>query len=273
MQAVFDFHTHIFPEKIAAKAASGICEFYDFPKDNLKKGTKEDLLSGLKCGVIGKALCFSVATVPKQVPSINDFLVSAVSDTDALIAYGAMHPFYDDIENEMERIKSLGLLGVKLHPDLQKFNIDDSAAFPIYESAQRLSLPVYFHSGDDRYDFSSPYRIAKIMEKFPRLKVVAAHLGGYRRWKDASKCLFGSGALYDTSSAVCFMSPEQAYEQIMGCGVDNVLFGTDYPLKSPCEEVALINAIPLSFEDKQKIFYKNAEKFFGIKVCDENEKR
>jgi len=48
---------------------------------------------------------------------------------------------------------------------------------------------------------------------------------------------------------------------INSIGIDNIIFGSDYPYEIVKEEVDFIKSLPISNEDKDKIFYKNAEKY------------
>ena len=117
-QYIIDAHTHIFPRKIAAKAASSIGDFYslDMPFDGM---THELLEEGDRCGVALFLVC-SVATKAEQVSSINDFVASKVNlHPDRLIGLGALHPEMEDPYAEIERIIALGLRGIKLHSDFQ----------------------------------------------------------------------------------------------------------------------------------------------------------
>ena len=158
---------------------------------------------------------------------------------------------------------TLGLRGIKLHPDFQKFNIDDERAFPIYEAAEGR-LPILFHTGDDRYDFSSPKRLARILERFPKLVAIAAHLGGYRDWVDAA-VNYGNPRVYiDTSSALMFVPPEQAVNIIRAHGISRVFFGTDSPMWSHKGEMERFNALPLTPEERRLILHENAEKFLKL---------
>ena len=162
---IIDAHAHIFPDKVAARAADGISSFY-----NLKvrfDGTVDSLLKINEEAGIDMAVVQSVATVPEQVHNINSFIAEQVRlHPDKFIGFGALHPDFPDIAGETERIISLGLKGIKLHSDFQKFNIDDPKAFPIYEAAEGR-LPILFHCGDDRYDFSHPRRLYNVMKRFP----------------------------------------------------------------------------------------------------------
>lgn len=163
---IIDAHAHIFPDKIAARAADGISQFYGMRV--LFDGTVGSLLEINHRAGIDMALVQSVATVPEQVHNINSFIAEQVKlHPREFVGFGALHPDFPGIEAETERIISLGLKGIKLHPDFQQFNIDDEHAFPIYEAAEGRLL-ILFHVGDNRYDFSSPKRLYNVMKRFPK---------------------------------------------------------------------------------------------------------
>ena len=256
---VINMHTHIFPGKIEEKAVDAIGQFYGIPMQN--KGTSEYLLSdGAKIGVTKYLVC-STATTAHQVESINNFVSREVLAHPEFIGFGSIHPDYENIAAEIDRMVSLGLKGIKLHPDFQKFNIDDESAFPIYEAAEGR-LPILFHTGDDRYDFSDPRRLNRVLEKFPKLVAIAAHLGGYRDW-EAARVNYGHPRVYiDTSSSLMFVPPEEAVNIIRAHGVSHTFFGTDSPMWNHTDEFARFNALELTAEERSMILYKNAVDFF-----------
>ena len=187
-QYIIDAHTHIFPRKIAAKAASSIGEFYslDMQFDGM---THELLEEGDRCGVALFLVC-SVATKAEQVSSINDFVASKVNlHPDRLIGLGALHPEMEDPYAEIERIIALGLRGIKLHSDFQCFDIDDERMMPVYRRLAERGLPVLFHTGDARYDYSRPEKLARVARAVPELTCIGAHFGGYQRWEEAAQTL------------------------------------------------------------------------------------
>lgn len=254
---IIDAHAHIFPNKIAEKAATGIGSFYDMKVDY--NGTLETLLrEGGEAGV-DRFIVQSVATVPTQVVSINNFIAQSVEKfPDKLIGFGAMHPDFEDIEGEIERIYALGLKGIKLHSDFQKFNIDDEKAFPIYENAQRLGLPILFHIGDSRYDYSSPERLLNVVKKFPNLTVIGAHFAGWSMWDKGAELFDHSGIYTDCSSSLYAMTPEHAAELIRKIGVHRVMWGTDYPMWSAKEELERFDRLPLTDRERELILSENA---------------
>jgi len=167
-----DAHTHIFPPKIAEKATVNIGHFYDIPM--AEEGNAERLLQcGAKIGTKRYLVC-STATTSHQVESINDFIAEECGKHPEFYGFGTLHPDYADLEGETNRIIRLGLHGIKLHPDFQRFDIDSPGAYKIYEQIAGR-LPVLIHMGDDRYAYSKPERLARVMRDFPTLRVMASH--------------------------------------------------------------------------------------------------
>lgn len=261
MYRIFDFHVHAFPDAIADKATVNLGNFYNFvvqcggKMSDLKAHAKE---AGVEC-----ILLHATATAPKQVRSVNDFV--AANTGDGVYGFGTMHPDYDDIEGEVDRIISLGLKGIKLHPDFQEFNADDPKMFKIY-SVIEGRLPLLIHAGDERYDFSSPKRIANILAAFPKLKVVAAHLGGYASWDKVKEHLLGKDVFFDTSSALWRLSKEEALDIIKRHGTDKILFGSDYPVTSQKDELVRFFNLGLSEKENADILFNNARRFLNLDI-------
>lgn len=259
---IIDSHAHIFPEKIAAKASVNIGRFYDLHMEY--DGTVRKLLEAEAKAGVDKAIVQSVATVPEQVVSINTFISEQVAaHSDKLIGFAAIHPDYEDIEGEVKRARRLGLKGMKIHPDFQKFCIDDKRAYKMYEAIEGV-FPLLVHTGDFRYDFSKPARMARVIADFPKLDVIAAHFGGWSEWDDAARCLCGKRLWIDTSSSLYAISPDRARQLISSFGEDRVLFGTDYPMWSPSEELERISKLNLSEKILEKILHKNIEQLIEL---------
>ena len=262
---VIDAHCHIYPDKIAKRAVAGTDGFYG--TESLCKGTVSDLLEiGKKAGV-DHFVVQSVATAPKQVHSINEFIAKSVSESNGrLTGLGALHPDSEDMAGDIEKIIELGLNGVKLHPDIQRFAVDDPKCFEMYRICSEYKLPILMHTGDYRYDFSNPDRVKCVLEMFPDLTVVGAHMGGWSVWDDAVKKLVNFKNLYvDCSSTFPFTSIDVAKRAISAYGPDRVLFGTDYPMWSPVSELEIFMSLGLSDMDVKKILSENAVKVFNIK--------
>lgn len=264
MKKIIDAHCHIYPDKIAEKASKATGTFYDIEcKCDGKVSTM--LCEGERAGIT-HYIIQSVATTPAQVPSINSFIAEEVKKSNGLMTgLGTMHPDCEDKEKEIENILELGLKGVKLHPDIQGFKIDDYRMLKIYELCEKNNLVVLMHTGDNRYDMSNTNRMLPIVEIYENLKIIGAHFGGWSIWDEACKILANHNNFYvDCSSSLYALSPEQATDIINIYGADKVLFGTDYPMWTPSEELKRFSKLNLTEEQKDAILHKNAEKLFNI---------
>ena len=259
---IIDAHAHIYPEKIAENAVKGIEQFYDISVS--MNGTVSGLIQAGDEAGVSRFLVQSVATVPEQVQSINNFIARSVEEyPDRLIGFGTLHPDYADISCEVARMKELGLRGIKLHPDFQRFNLDDEKAFPIYELAEENGLPILFHIGDPRQDYSAPERLLKVVEKFPKLKAIGAHLCGWTMWDRGVELLEHSGVYADCSSTLYAIEPEHAAELIRRIGTDRVLWGTDYPMWGAKEELERFSRLPLTEQERENILGLNLLRLLG----------
>lgn len=262
MNQITDCHCHIYPEKIASKAVASIGEFYSLPMSN--NGTLEGLLeAGAKAGIT-HYIVFSVATTPHQVHSINKFIADIADKSGGVITgLGTLHPYSTDLKGDIEQLCELGLKGVKLHPDIQAIQIDSPECMEIYRLCSG-KLPILFHCGDHRYDYSNPDRLKRVLESFPELQVIGAHFGGWSIWEQAAKELCGYKNLtVDCSSSLYALSPEKAAEIVRMYGAERVLFGADYPMWSPEEELKRFYAMKLSESENELILCKNAQRIFN----------
>ncbi|MGI6664224.1 MAG: amidohydrolase family protein [Christensenellaceae bacterium] len=259
---IIDIHAHIFPGKIREKAVASIGDFYDIPMDGV--GSSEDLIKEGKKIETQHYIVHSVATSPKQVKSINDFIKMQCDKHKEFIGFATLHPGMEDVAEEITRIKGFGFKGIKLHPDFQAFDIDAPEAKKIY-AAVGGTLPILVHMGDKTRDFSAPHRLAQMLEEFPEQVFIAAHFGGYQKWDEAEACIIGKNVYIDTSSALFCLEKERAVRLIRTHGIDKVLFGVDYPMWLHEEELARFFALELTEEENRKILYENAARLLHIK--------
>lgn len=258
---VVDFHAHAFHDKIAEKAAKNLEQYYDIPlAGNGKFNVLTDSMQALS---IDKLVVHATATKSGQVEVINDYVASLVSEN--ILGFGTLHQDYENFEQELERLKSLGLRGIKFHPIFQGFKIDDAKMLPVYRAISRMQLPILMHMGDKQFDGATPWRLAKVLDEVPDLTVIAAHLGGVFEWEEAQKHLYGRENVYlDTSSAIRFLEPEKAAGLIRAHGVKRVLFGTDYPLSLHQYELEVFDRIGLLEAEQEDILWKNAYRLLNL---------
>ena len=258
----FDTHAHVFPDHIVEKVIDTLQDFYQFKWQG--KGIVSDLLARMDEAGVQRAVIFSAATKAEQVQAVNNYVAAVVAQyPDRFIGLGSIHPDYKDYEAELVRIKNLGLRGLKFHPDFQQIRIDQQEVVNICRAAGP-DFPILFHVGDKRFDFSSPRRMAHLLELVPEMTAIAAHMGGYSEWEEAWKHLVGKNVYFDTSSTFSFLEPQEVKRIIAAHGVDRILWASDYPAATQKQAITDLMQLDLSPEDQEKIFHRNAEKLCGI---------
>ena len=260
---VVDAHVHVYPEKIALRAAKSVGDFYQYPM--FKEGSIPAMLAAVEGSPITHHIIYSVATKPSNVESINDFIAAECEKHPNFVGFMAMHQDYPNPEAEIERAIGLGLRGMKLHPDTQKVNMDDDRLMRIYELIEGR-MPLVMHCGDYRTDFSHPRRMKRILHEFPNLVVDAAHFGGWSVFDYALEYLEDENCYVDTSSALEFLGPRRTVELARAYGIERVMFGSDFPMWSPVNEYNMLAAMPFTEDEFEAITWHNAQRFIGQKI-------
>lgn len=260
---VVDTHVHVYPEKIALRAAESVGDFYQYPM--FKEGSVPAMLAAVEGSPITHHIIYSVATKPSNVESINDFIAAECKKHPNFVGFMAMHQDYPNPEDEIERAIGLGLRGMKLHPDTQKVNMDDDRLMRIYELIEGR-MPLVVHCGDYRSDFSHPRRMKRILHEFPNLVVDAAHFGGWSVFDLAVEYLENENCFLDMSSSQKFLGRRRTRELCEIYGADRILFGSDFPMWNPSEEFEMFESLDFPKADFEKMTWHNAERFIGMDI-------
>lgn len=259
---LIDIHTHVYPDPIAQKATDSVRDFYGIGGAGMD-GTVSMLLQRGKEAGISRFVILPVAVSSQRVAHINDFILQQTQLHPEFVGFGTVHAAMEDIGAETQRILSMGLHGIKMHPDTQAFAIDDPRLFDMYDIIQGR-IPVILHMGDHRYDYSQPARLRHVLELFPRLQAIAAHFGGYSMYEEAYAQLHDKDCIFDVSSSLMFM-PKGIAEKYIGLyGAERMAYGTDYPLWDPVTEVQRFLQLQLTADQFEQIGHKTAESFLGI---------
>lgn len=262
---LIDIHTHMFPDKLAPKALESLSKICKSPyyTDGTVAGTR----NSLKEWGVTAAVVMNIATKPNQQTTINNWAASIQADS--LFCFGSVHPDAPDAIDELARIKELGLYGVKFHPDYQNFFIDEERMFPIYDAISSLGLPVLFHAGADPLSpnlvHAMPKSVAKVAGLFPKMKIIAAHMGGMARYDEVEEFLVGKNVYIDTSMSSRICSLEQFKRIIRKHGSERVLFGSDCPWSRPIDELQFLLTAKLRDYDYENICGRNVINLLNLK--------
>ncbi len=268
---IIDFHTHVFPDKIAGRTIEYLSQKGGVPP--FCSATVEGLKKELADSGVDIAVTLPVVTNPAQFDSINRFAesINAESYTDGrrLISFAGIHPQCDNIEEKMDYISSRGFLGIKIHPDYQETYINDDGYIRILECARANGLIVVTHAGVDIGYRGEPVRCPpklarEAIKKVPGVKLVLAHLGGAEMLEEVYENLCGEDVYFDTAYVLRFTERAAFDKLLQKHGVDRILFGSDSPWSSIKGDIDILHSYNLPQSTLDKILYKNAKALLNI---------
>ncbi len=260
-----DFHAHAFPDKLAGRAIAALSQSSGYLPES--DGTFADTYKKMKENGTDRFVLLNIAQTPAQTHNANSFVIEHASED--VLAFAALHPFAEDAFYELDRAVDAGLKGVKFHPEYQDYDIDDKAAYPLYEACLNKGLAILFHAGYDvAYPDSRrgyPDKASRLVKDFPGAKLVLAHLGNCLDSAEALEWLCGLDCYMDL--AICYktMPWDQIRAVIKAHSADKILFGTDFPWGSIADTVSMVEQLGLTAEEKEKIYHINAEKLLDIR--------
>ena len=261
---IFDCHVHLYPDALAPKAVGELARRFGNPPafDGTVAGLTADLARSGICG----ALNLPVATRPEQVASINAWAASI--NCGPVRSLATLHPDTADIPGMLAAIQAAGFRGVKLHPEYQNFTLDDPRMRPVWTGCAERGLFVFLHAGGERV-FTPPFRttpgtLATLLAAYPRLTVVAAHLGGFQMWDEAEEVLIGRPIYLDLSHTLFWMPAAQLVRMVRRHGASRILFGTDAPWQSPDAVLCAFLELPFTARQQRQILWDNAAGLLGL---------
>jgi len=293
---IIDIHVHAFPDKIAAKALESLSAVYGVKC--FSDGTIKGLLDYMAGSGVDVSVVQPVSTDPRQVVSINTWASSLPqigrergdASNNPVIGFGTIHPKFEGYREEIQRMKELGIKGVKFQPSFQEFYPDDERMFPVYEEIVKAGMVILFHAGDEIQPapivYSTPPRLARVLDAIQAFenqafekslskkegasapespaKIIAAHLGGYRMWDQVEEYLVGRDLYFDISYVFGHLDFDRAIRIIRSHGVDQIVFGSDLPFARQETNIQTILKLDMAQDDKEKILGKNISRLLCL---------
>ncbi len=264
---VIDVHTHAFPDQLAGRAMAQLQSGTDEVKAVLN-GTVSDLLCSMDRAGVDASVVASIATKPEQFEPILRW--SATIRSPRIVPFPSVHPAAEDAAEQVRRIAAAGFCGIKLHPYYQEFTVDEPRLEPVYAAMAECGLVLLLHCGFDisfPYDrIADPVRLRCVVERFPRLRIIAAHLGAWRDWDEVERHLVGQPVYFDISTCFDFMDRVQAGRLLRSHPADRLLFGSDSPWVDQERTIASLRSFGLGEAFEARVLGGNAQALLGIGV-------
>lgn len=268
---VIDFHTHIFPDKIAQKTVEVLGKNCNIP--HYGQGTESSLLSSMEKAGVTLSVNLPALTKPEQFESVLNFAISInekYGQKSGILSFAGAHPDLNDVKNKMKSLRESGIKGIKIHPDYQRTFIDDDRYYNLIKHAKDNDLIVVTHSGVDGAFLDeevkcSPYRAQKLLERLGGYdKFVFAHLGASDMASEVEKYLVGKDVYFDTGYVFNRENIDVIKRICLNHGTDKILFATDSPWHDQKADIQTLKDCGFSQVDLDNILYKNAKKLLGL---------
>ena len=264
------FHTHCFPDPLAPRAMevlkANAAPFGIFARtDGTAAGAKKRLRAA---GIDGALVC-NIATNPRQESKVNDFAIALAREKDFLFAAGSLHPESEQVASELDRLQKAGRKGINIHPADVGIAITDERFERIFSQAEERGMFVVSHTGFDPVSpdrvHATPEGLLQVKRRHPKLKLIAAHMGGDKQSGEVLRLLAGTDLCFDTSLCSNRADERETLIAILRNHDDKkILFGTDTPWSDPEKEIAFIESAGLSDRAKERIYYQNAAEMLGL---------
>ncbi len=230
---IIDIHTHLMPERLFQAVRTYFRSHLWQPRYD---APTEQLVQTLLDAGVSRFVFMPYAHRGEMARSLNHW-VANVQATFAphAIGFGTFHPDDDNLIPELadEAFVKLGLRGAKLHPQVGRFAVDDPRLDPLYERAVEHGALLLIHAGrrPEPTEHVGARTFARLMRRFPRLKVIVAHSGADEFDAFFDLCGLYEGVFLDTAMVFNFSKylggppPIQRVLEFQ----DRVVFGSDFP--------------------------------------------
>ncbi len=268
---VIDSHVHLYPDAIAKKVTASLgARFGNEPAfDGSIAGCAR---RGRECSV-ALSINLPVATDPRQVAHVNKWAADVNRGREGngrheVLSLAALHPDTPDMHKAVAEVAASRFAGIKFHPEYQHFRFNDPRMDGCWEEMSSRGLVAYLHAGGERV-FEPPYHstpteIRALHRRFPRLRIVAAHLGGFHMWDEAEDVLCGEDVYLDLSHTFGWMDKTQIARMIDKHGPDRILFGSDAPWQDAGHTLEALLSLDIDDETLKLICCDNAARLFDI---------
>jgi uncharacterized protein len=230
---IIDVHTHLMPERLFAAVRAHFRAhlwqpFYDAPT--------EELVQTLLDAGVSRFVFMPYAHRGEMARSLNHW-VANVEKTFAPrgIGFGTFHPDDDELMPDLveEAFGSLALRGAKLHPQVGRFGLDDPRLDPLYSSAQERGALLLIHAGrrPEPSEYVGARAFARMMRRYPRLKVIVAHAGADEFEAFFDLCGVYEDVFLDTAmvfNGSNYLGGPPPIQRVLEFQ-DRVVFGSDFP--------------------------------------------
>lgn len=258
---ITDFHTHYYPPELAPRALRGV--------DDVVEGDADGTLGGLKRAMraagVTRAVALPVCAKPNRESAVNGY-VESTAPAD-IIPFFSVHPYSDGAPDLVRKYADSGLKGIKLHSNIQRFSVSDSALIPFWQAIKSRNIIAVFHCGrpgktPTEHDVY-PSDFLPLFDILSPSRTVLAHTGGYGVTDDELDVLAQTGAYTDLSLAQSQFTVGRFRAALGMLSPDRLLFGSDSPWRDIGASLNFVRSAVSDPKLLDKILCENARTLLG----------
>jgi predicted TIM-barrel fold metal-dependent hydrolase len=289
MTLIVDTHVHLYrtPEEGArAKEGYEIWEYGDGGRPQFAEwsGDTDDAMKAMSAAGVRYAVVTNMLDDPAsyadpgvELVAYNEWLCDLAERHPQFVPCLGVDPSCLPVPDLVEHIRHMAstrkAAGIKLHPPVHRIDLSDESFWPVFEACQELGLRVVSHSGPSRsgQQYGEPDAFRPMLDAFPNLRLVLAHLGGAAWQQVPSVAADYQGVYFDCCEIIEWLgasrapTPRQFVDLVRGIGTDQVMMGSDFPWYDMTRTVDLVRGLPdLSDAERAGLLGGNAARFFNL---------
>ena len=262
---IIDFHTHIFPEKIAPRAIAslqdGVRRVEGVESEAYTDATYGGLVKSMDENGVNMSIVLPIVTNPEKPDGINNYAETIRNSR--VLSLGSVHPMQENAPDAVRELKSRGFIGIKMHPEFQQCYIDSPESLAVLKAAEEENMLVVLHTGADigipPPVHCTPKQLKNALGYVEGSNIVAAHLGGWRQWEEVYDTLALTPIYMDIAFIADYIDADLCRAIIKKHGADKILFGSDSPWETPAHTLKFLQSLDLGAEAEEKIKSENAK--------------
>ncbi len=238
LPGLIDVHVHFLPPPVQAKV------WAQFDQAGPKigrawpiryRGSDEERVETLRALGVRRFGTLPYAHRPGIAAYLNDWAAGFADQVPEALRSATFYP-EEGVAAYVGDLVAAGTEVFKVHAQVGEFRLDDPLLDGAWGVLQEARTPIVVHvgSGPVGNAFTGPEHLARLLRRFPRLRVIVAHLGApeYAEFLDLAEAY--PDLLLDTTMVFTdfFGSegpfPDGLLPRLAGLG-DRILLGTDFP--------------------------------------------
>lgn len=257
---IIDAHAYVFPPSYNMKYLRSVEEYYN--RKALSAGTVADALVHADDSGTDKLLISGVADNTRSALSANQFVEESVkANPERLIGLACINPDVYNTEELINDAISRGFRGIMLQADFQGIRLNSPKAMTLFEVVYE-KMPIFIHINGSQADETELNRLKLALRTYRNMDWIISCDGSFEWLRAIGEDLALLGARIVTSGMVSSLGVDETRRIIDLMSAENIIYGSCFPMNDMKSELELLNSVPMTDAEREKIFGGNIMEIF-----------